>query len=62
MILEKTKIFLASFRSVLELDGVIVELDSFSDDWDGGPLRPEHYSSSSYPPDELKEYEKALRG
>ena len=60
-ILEKTKIFLASFRSVLELNGGIVEMDNFSDDWDGGPLRPEHYPSSSYPPDELKEYEKVLR-
>ena len=61
-ILEKTKIFLASFRSVLELNGSIVELDSFDDNWDAGPMRPEHYPESSYTSDELKVYEKVLKG
>ncbi|MFC1606628.1 hypothetical protein ACFL47_01550 [Candidatus Latescibacterota bacterium] len=61
-ILEKTRIFLASFLSLRERDGAPVDMDSFEDNWDAGPLKPEHYPNSSYPSEELKRYEKVLKG
>lgn len=61
-IVEKTRIFLASLHSLMDLNGGIVEMSRFPDDWDGGPLRPEHYPEASYTPAELKEYERALSG
>jgi hypothetical protein len=61
-ILEKTRIFLASLYSLMELSGGLVEMSRFPDDWDGGSLTPEHYPGNSYTPAELKEYERALGG
>lgn len=59
-IVEKTKIFLASFKSVIELDGAPVDLDTFDENWDAGPRKQEHYPQNSYTPMELREYRKAL--
>ncbi|MDP2982085.1 MAG: hypothetical protein Q8O92_01995 [Candidatus Latescibacter sp.] len=61
-ILEKTHIFLASLHSLMDLNGGLVDMKSFSDDWDGGSLKPEQYPGNSYTPAELKEYERALSG
>ncbi|MFC1508399.1 hypothetical protein ACFL60_01780 [Candidatus Omnitrophota bacterium] len=61
-ILEKTRIFLASFYSLLELDGAPVEMDSFDDGWDAGPRKVEHYPGNSYTPAELADYEKVAKG
>ena len=61
-IIEKTRVFLASLYSLMEVKGSPVEMDSFDDNWDGGSLTPEHYPGNSYTPQELKEYEKVLRG